>query len=151
MILFENEKLSPTKKLEQRLVTRAMERSNLRTALCEQIESLVTREQNGVKDVIVQYRKPKLCWTRHVARFANNWLICAVVEWHKRDRKWHIGIPQWRLQKEIVKWFEQTWRRMIRSWTLCKCVAASGIKKDQTDWPITFCLVWFGLIADQHS
>ena len=48
-------------------------------SLCEQIQSDVIQEKNGVKDMIVEYWKQKFHWARYGIRFINNRWTCAVI------------------------------------------------------------------------
>ena len=59
----------------------ALLKATLGISLSEHIPREIIWKSNGVKDVIVEYRKQEFCWARYFARFTDYKWTCTDVEW----------------------------------------------------------------------
>ena len=94
----------------------------LKISLRDRISNEEVRRRSQVVDIVVEYKRRKMRWAGHVARFSDNRWTQRLSEWCPRDIKRPLGRPPRRWEDGIVAAVGKSWRRQAQDRTQWKRV-----------------------------
>ena len=130
-----------------------MKRFMLRILLHEPIWNKVIQDQSRMIDLIIEYQKQKLNWTRLIARITGVLVHWWVVAERLETTSWETSIMMWRwncqaIQANRVKGKSKNKNRWLKVWLVGLSTLVGYLMRNPLYTYISniYDLVWFGLV-----